>query len=137
MPKYVKAHQDNETSYENLDSLLQMNVKMDWLAKVGNQAVKDGTILMTQQSSHPLGFTPVTIHNKPLPHQLSSMLYEAITEKFLHQWWLLKAKYTLRDIPAIHWEVCERANETSGHTAQVFASKWASGFLATGSKVQQ
>ena len=136
-PKYVKAHQDDTIQYDKLDRMSQMNVRMDWMAKVANQAVKDGKIPLTKQSHHPLGFAKVTIRGQYVEHQLSSSLYEKITEKSVHQWWLSKGKYSLQDIPSIHWEICKQAGQQTGHTSQIFASKWATGCLATGKKVRQ
>ena len=39
---HVYGHQDNTTSYENLDRRAQINVRMDTLAKLGNCQVQVG-----------------------------------------------------------------------------------------------
>ena len=135
-PKYVKAHQDEHIPYESLDRLSQMNVRMDWLAKVANQQVKNGTIPFTNTSTHPMGFTQISVQGQYVPHQLTTSIYSILSNKTLHQWWLSKGKYRLNDIPSIHWDICRQAAQSEGHTAKMFASKWSTGFLATGHKVR-
>ena len=49
--KHVKGHQDNNTTYENLDIISQANVDVDTLAKIEllrNRQVDDGKVLPGQ-----------------------------------------------------------------------------------------
>ena len=112
-----------------------MNVRMDWLAKFASQQVKNKLIVPPKSSHHPLGFSPVTIHNRTIPHELGKSIYNVIAEKISHQWWLSKGRYNLNDIPLIHWEVCGSASATQSKNNQKFTSKWTTGHLATGRKM--
>ena len=133
--QHVYAHQDNNKDYDELPRMAQMNVRMDWLAKFASQQVKNKLIVPPKSSHHPLGFSPVTIHNRTIPHELGKSIYNVIAEKISHQWWLSKGRYNLNDIPLIHWEVCGSASATQSKNNQKFTSKWTTGHLATGRKM--
>ena len=135
--EHVEAHQDSSLPYDELSRLAQMNVRMDWLAKTASQLVQDNILPVPDKYKHPLSFAQVSVDNINIPHQISDLLYENLSRNILDQWWLTKGRYHINDIPTIHWEVCKQGAANHSKSDQRFASKWTSGFLATGSKMRQ
>ena len=135
--RHVYAHQDDDKDYEDLPRLAQMNVRMDWLAKFASSQIIEKHIVPPKSSHHPLGFIAVTVHGKVIPHQIKHDIYNAISEKLTHQWWISKGRYNIHDIPLLHWEVCAAASTSQSKSDQKFSAKWTTGHLATGTKMMQ
>ena len=133
--RHIKAHQDDVVEFDKLPRMAKMNVRMDWLAKAGANLIKDNHLSAPKQSSHPLGFMAVSVHSRPVLHCLSSTLYNYISDKKIHEWWLSKDRYNLHDIPLIHWGICTSATATLPPSTHKFAAKWTSGHLGTGEKM--
>ena len=134
---HVYGHQDSYTPYDQLSRAAQMNVRMDTLAKIANEQVKNGTLQAPISSQHPLGFKSVTIQGRHTHHQLNTVLYSHISEKIMHQWWLSKGRYTLEDIPSIHWQICSDASHSHTQAKKKFRAKWVSGYLGRRRKMRQ
>ena len=134
--QHVYAHQDSTVPYEDLPREAQMNVRMDALAKTANRLVKQGSLHPPRVSNHPLGFLPVSVDNRWIHHQAKDMIYSFLSEKITHQWWLTKGRYTLQDIPSIHWDTCSSAAESQTRRRRQFMSKWASGCMGTGKNMR-
>ena len=88
-------HQDEYVPLNELSRLEQMNIKMDWLAKVGVNLVIEGELTPPEKTNHPLGFCPIHVNNQPILQQMSQQLYMGIAEIKLHQLWLTKQRYTI------------------------------------------
>lgn len=112
-----------------------MNVRMDWLAKFGRHKVQEGLIPRTPHSCHPLGFHLVTIRGRIIPDQVDEKLYNYIVDKNLHLRWISKRKYTISDIPKVHWEVLRTGANTQTWSEAKFSAKWSSGFLGIGKQM--
>ena len=135
--EHIPAHQDEILTQEELSPMAKLNVQMDLMAKVAAKLVMDGELSPPRYIDHPLGFLPLRVHDRPICHLSSTKLYEFISDIAIHEWWLTKNRYQVRDIPSIHWGICSEAAKKESKTSQRFAAKWVSGQLASGKKMKQ
>lgn len=78
-PVHIYGYQDQHTlQYDQLERLLQINVRIEWLEKTGNAQVKDNVIIKPMLMTHPFGFPVVTFYGKLIQHRLIDSLYAAI-----------------------------------------------------------
>ena len=135
--EHIPAHQDEILAQDQLTPLAQMNVQMDLMAKVAAKLVMEGQLSPPRAIDHPFGFMAINVHDRPINHLTASKLNEFISDISIHEWWLTKNRYQVRDIPNIHWGICSVAAQNETKSSQRFASKWVSGQLASGKKMKQ
>lgn len=136
--EYVPAQQDQIlTPDADISRMAKLNIQMDIIAKAAAALVIKRELEPPKQTIHPLGFFPIAVHGCPICLMTSANLYQFISDTSIHDWWLTKSRYEVRDIPKIHWGVCTTATTGLPKSKQRFAAKQTAGFIGTGKRMKQ
>jgi exonuclease III len=132
---YVKAHQDDEKQFHQLDRPAQLNTKMDLLAK--ETATSQHTNYQIDYNSHYMSFPPIMYKNLPIQHKTIDRLYFLLSSEKIMQYWKDKGRITETSYNLIHWDAIGKAMKSMTQTQRRFNTKWASNNMGTGNKMVQ
>jgi hypothetical protein len=132
---HVKGHQDDKTSFDQLDRPSQLNTKMDLLAK--ETATRQHHNYNNDYNSHHMSFPQIMYKNTQIQHKTIDMLYFHLSSEKMMDYWHKKGRITTEANEHIGWESISRAMKSMTLTQRRFVTKWASNNMGTGHKMVQ
>lgn len=129
----MKGHQNDHKTYEQLDVLGQMNVRMDakvkeyWSATVGETASRE---LLGEP-------WPLFIQGKKVSSSLRDQLREGCLANRALDYWKKKRQFRTTSVESIDWEAFGAALKASPPARQMWVTKMTTGFCATGTMMQR
>jgi hypothetical protein len=126
--KHVKGHQDDNTSYDDLDIISQANVDVDLLAKEEwqmNRVIRDDEVLPGQCWRLKDGSNSTYINGN-----VEASLRQVICENAMKSYWAKKFHIN-RDITHAEWKLWKKVQKSHNEWEHTYAFKLASGILPT------
>jgi hypothetical protein len=125
---HVKGHQDNETSFDNLDMLSQINVRMDQLAKeYWKQTLGQRSLQAITGEPWPL-----LLDGQKVTSNMREKLRDFCLSKGALLYWQKKRQFRSASVHDIDWDVFKAAMKGLPSGRQKWVTKMTTGFCATG-----
>ena len=130
---HVYSHQDKNTPEHLLPPKVQLNIKMDRLAKSYALQLINTSQLQFSFNKHYASFMHLQWRNKVILQNGFTELYQYISHEKMQQYWIQNRKRILpEDTNSIDYDALQRGMKSLPFNLRKFASKWSCEFLATG-----
>ena len=130
---HVYSHQDKEIPEHLLPPKVQLNIKMDRIAKSYALQLINTSQPQFSYNRHYAAFLHCQWRNEVILHNAFNELYQHIShEKIQHYWINNRKRVESEDIKSIDYGALHKGMKSLPMNLRKFASKWSSEFLATG-----
>lgn len=126
--RYIKGHQDDVQSWDQLDRWAKLNIEMDLRAK---DHIK---IAMISSRHYTLIGKPWSLwsQGEKILTGFTDTIYDLVHAEAAKEYWTRKDKLTQATIDSVNWELIEIAMNESRCSRRVFISKHSSGMCGVG-----
>ena len=129
--KWIRGHQDDDKTYDELDDWAQANVRMDELAKAYWKHLKQKNYQPQPQRFGDEDWS-ITFRGEKLSRLHIPALYSAMCRDSTFDYWAGRAHIPRDTIDACDWEACGKAFKSISLSKQRRVTKHASGHMACG-----